>query len=121
MLFLEKKKMTEETKCVSKKECVGELIRLCGVCVCVCRARQRLDCAARCFLTRGPLLSPLLKETNRPRVYMSWAEVPCLCAYLSVSYWDESEFSLAKIIRIYESRCAVSGRPEALHAHTQAE
>lgn len=52
-----KKKMTEETKCVSRKECVGELI----VCVCVCRARQRLDCAARCFLTCGPLLSPLTK------------------------------------------------------------
>lgn len=43
-----------------------------------------------------------------------------VCAlYLFVIYWDGSEFSLAKIIRIYESLCAVSDRPEAA-PHTGA-
>ncbi len=44
---------------------------------------------------------------------------PCLCTYLFVIYRDGSEFSLAKIIRIYESLHAVSDGPEAL-PHTDA-
>ena len=46
-------------------------------------------------------------------------DAPRLGTYLSVIYWDGSEFSLAKIIRIYESLRAVSGGPEA-SPHTDA-
>lgn len=71
-----------------------------------------------CFCRCEALLSP---STKRPCVLVSvrtvWLravfDAPCLCSYLFVIYWDGSEFSLVKIIRIYVSLRAVSGRPEA--------
>lgn len=57
-------------------------------------------------------------KANKPAMCLcecarSLTDAPCLCTYLFVIYWDGSEVSLARIIRIYESLCAVSGRPES--------
>lgn len=53
------------------------------------------------------------------RAYSASLMLLLLLMHLFVIYWDASELSLAKIIRIYESPCAVSGRPEA-SLHTSA-